>query len=141
MQIKIKKLHPDAKIPSYAHSGDAGFDLFAAEEHTINPGERVWIKTGLALEIPDGYVGLTWDKSSMAFKYGLKSMGGVIDSGYRGEIQVCLYNVSKESYTISQGDKVAQMLIQKVEQAQFIEVDQLSDSSRGEGAFGSTGKK
>lgn len=140
MNIKVKKLHPDAIVPKIAHLGDAGCDLFAVEEVTLKPGERGQVPTGLALAIPDGYVGLIWDKSGLSHKGGIKTLGGVVDSGYRGEILVGVINLSEESYTFEKGHKVAQMLIQKVESPTFEEVEELSDTSRGEGGFGSTGK-
>ena len=140
MHLNIKKLHPDAKIPTYAHQGDAGFDLFATETVTIPIGARVLVGTGIAMEIPDGYVGLIWDKSGLSIKHGLKNLGGVIDAGYRGEIKAGVVNLSDEDYTVVVGHKVAQMLIQKVERAEIVEVDELSDTTRGHGGFGSTGK-
>ena len=140
MEIKITKLHPDAKIPQYAHHDDAGMDLFCTEEVTLKPGERLQIKTGIAMEIPDGYVGLIWDKSGLSQKFGLKTLGGVVDSGYRGEIMIGMYNLGAEPYVFEVGHKVAQMLIQKVEQPEIVEVEELSESVRGDNAFGSTGK-
>jgi dUTP pyrophosphatase len=140
MNIKVKKLHPDAIIPHIAHEGDAGSDLFATESVTLNPGERGQVPTGLALELPLGYVSLIWDKSGVSHKGGIKTLGGVIDSGYRGEIQVGVINLGEESYTFEKGHKVAQMIIQKIESPTFEEVEELADTSRGEGGFGSTGK-
>lgn len=140
MELKIKKLHPEAKMPTYAHLGDAGMDLYACENCVLEPGERVQVKTGIAVAIPDGYVGLIWDKSGLSHKYGLKTLGGVVDAGYRGEIMVGLVNMGTETHTFTIGDKVAQMLIQKVEQPTLYEVDELGDTVRGEGAFGSTGR-
>lgn len=140
MLLKIKKLKENAKVPAYAHPGDAGFDLFAVEEVVIPAGERVLVGTGIALEIPDGFAGLIWDKSGLATTHGLKTLGGVIDAGYRGEIKVGIINLSTEDYTISAGHKVAQLLVQKVERADIKEVVELSDAIRGEGGFGSTGK-
>lgn len=140
MNIEVKKINQDAVIPNIAHSGDAGFDLFAVESVTLNPGERGQVPTGLALAVPQGFVGLIWDKSGVSHKGGIKTLGGVIDSGYRGEIQVGVINLSSESYTFEKGHKVAQMLIQKIETPTFEEVIELSDTSRGEGGFGSTGK-
>lgn len=140
MIIKLKKLNPEAKLPTYAHPGDAGMDFFALEETEIKPGEVARVKTGIALELPVGYVGLVWDKSGLASNHGLKTMAGVLDAGYRGELQIVITNLSGETYTIKKHDKVAQMLIQAVEAPELIEVDELSDSSRGEGGFGSTGK-
>jgi dUTP pyrophosphatase len=100
----------------------------------------VRVKTGIALELPVGYVGLIWDKSGLAANHGLKTMAGVLDAGYRGELQIVVTNLSKEIYSIKKHDKVAQMLIQRIESPELIEVDELSDTSRGEGGFGSTGK-
>src|SRR3989338_3455480 len=141
MTIKIKKLHPDARFPTYAHPHDAGMDFFACQTIILLPGERKVIPTGIAMAIPPGYVGLLWDKSGMASNYGLKTMGGVIDSGYRGEIKIVVHNLSYKPYTFETGTKIAQMLIQPVEQKQLVEVEELDDTSRGEGGFGSTGMK
>jgi dUTP pyrophosphatase len=127
-------------MPQYAHDSDAGFDIYTAAAVTILPGERVQIPTGIALAIPTGYVGLIWEKSGLSHKAGLATLGGVIDAGYRGEIMVGMINLSETSYTFSVGDKVAQMLIQRVEHAQFVETDDLPQTERGTGGFGSTGK-
>ncbi len=140
MKLQIKKLDPRAKLPTYAHPGDAGLDIYTLEEVTIKPGERQSIKTGIALAIPDGYVGLVWDKSGLAFKYGLKSMAGVIDAGYRGELMICLFNTSSEPYTFKSGEKLVQLLIQKVDRVEIEEVDELDNTSRSDGRWGSTGK-
>lgn len=140
MELKIKKISPDAKIPTYAHHDDAGFDLYASENVTISVGTRAVLGTGIAMEIPDGYVGLIWDKSGLSNTHGLKTLGGVIDAGYRGEVKVGIINLSNEDYMVGAGHKIAQMLIQKVEHAEIKEVDELSDAIRGEGGFGSTGK-
>ncbi len=140
LTLKIKKLHPQAKTPSYAHYGDAGFDLFVPEAVTLEPGDRKTIPLGVAMEIPDGYVGLMFDKSSLSHKYGLKTFGNVIDSGYRGEIHAGLINQSGQTQTLEAGQKIIQMLIIPVETVQIVEADTLNESSRGTGAFGSTGK-
>ncbi len=140
MILKVKKLHPDAIIPKYAHFDDAGFDLFALEDTVIKAGERGVVKTGLAMEIPTGYVGLIWDKSGVALKHGIKTLGGVIDSTYRGESLLAMINLSKEDYIFQKGHKVAQMIIQKKETVEFQEVQELNETKRGEGGFGSTGK-
>jgi len=140
MELNVKKLHPNAKLPTYAHHGDAGFDLYAIESVTIAVGARVLVGTGIAMEIPDGFVGLIWDKSGLSMNHGLKNLGGVIDAGYRGEIKAGVVNLSNEDYTITAGHKVAQMLIQKVERAEIKDVAELSDTTRGHGGFGSTGK-
>lgn len=136
--LKIRKLHPMAKVPDYAHEGDAGLDLYASEGASIPAGQRERIKTGISMEIPDGYVGLIWDRSSVPVKKGLKTMGGVIDSGYRGEILVPVVNVSGENVEVMQGEKIAQIIIQPFEQVEVEETDGLGESARGEGAFGSS---
>lgn len=140
MKLKIKKLHKDAVIPKYAHKGDAGMDLFSVEEVVISPEERIQIKTGLAFEVPSGYAGLIWDKSGLSHKHGLKTLGGVFDAGYRGELLVGMINLSKEKYILEKGHKVAQMVIQKIEHPEIVEVETLSETKRGTGGFGSTGK-
>jgi dUTP pyrophosphatase len=140
MKLKIKKLHEDAKMPNYAHHDDAGFDLFSIKDFTLKKGERAMVSTGIAMEIPEGYVGLVWDKSGLAMKHGIKTVGGVVDSMYRGEVLVGVINLSKEDYTFEKGHKVAQMIIQKKETVDFEEVNELSNTIRGHGGFGSTGK-
>jgi dUTP pyrophosphatase len=140
MKLYIKKMHEAAVLPSFAHATDAGMDLCTSVEITINPGERVSVPTGIAMQIPEGHVGLIWDKSGISQKVGLKTLGGVIDAGYRGEIFVGLYNTGKDAHTFLPGQKVAQILIQEIKQPEIEVVDSLEDSSRGEGAFGSTGK-
>ena len=139
--IHIKKLHPNAIIRSYAHIHDAGMDLYASESMVIKAGERVLVPTGIAMAIPEGYVGLIWDKSGMAAKFGLKTMAGVIDAGYRGEVKIVMYNLSSLDYAVEKGMKVAQMLIQPVVQMPLMEVVELDATVRGEGGFGSTGLK
>lgn len=140
MILKVKKTDAAAKLPARATSGDAGLDLYSVEDIAIEPGDRLVVKTGIAMEIPFGYAGLVWDKSGLAAKKGLKTMGGVIDAGYRGEIQVVLANLGNEPHAIAVGDKIAQLLIQKVELPEVSEAAELSDSERGDGGFGSTGK-
>lgn len=137
--IKIKRLNDFAILPDYSHPGDAGMNLYAAVDVTIQPGEVVKVSTGIATEIPEGFVGLIWDRSSMGSK-GVKRMGGVIDAGYRGEIMVALLNTTAAPFEIKKGDKIAQMLIQEVSAVQLVEVQELSDTSRGDGGFGSTGR-
>ena len=113
MILKIKKLDKDAKMPQYANPDDAGFDLFSIQDLEIKPNERVKIPTGIAMEIPAGHVGLIWDKSGLSHKHGLKTLGGVIDAVYRGEIMISMINFGHESYKIEKGHKIAQMIIQK----------------------------
>ncbi len=140
MKIKIKKLYPDTKMPSYAHPGDVGLDIYAMEDIVIPPGGHYRFMNGFALEFPSGYAALVKDKSSIS-KAGLQTMGGVFDAGFRGEYNVHLVNLSDKPYIVEKGDKVAQLLIMPVEIVELEEVDELSDSSRGTGQFGSTGRK
>lgn len=140
MEIRYKRLSGAISAPSIAYEGDAAFDLCAREAVTLAPGEWQKIPSGLTLEIPQGYVGLIWDKSGLSSKFALKTLGGVIDSGYRGEVMVGMINLGKEPYTFAIGDKVAQMLIQKIERPVFTEVSKLSQTHRGEAGFGSSGK-
>jgi dUTP pyrophosphatase len=140
MQLKVKKVDKEAKLPQYAHEYDAGMDWFALEEVKVKPGEIAQIRSGVAMEIPEGYVGLCWDKSGLAIKHGIKIVAGVIDAGYRGEFIMGVINLGKEEYVFEKGHKVLQMLIQPVEILDIIEVPELSETSRGEGKFGSTGK-
>ncbi len=140
MQIKVKKLSPEAVLPSYAHAWDAGMDLYVVESVTLAFGEIGKVRTGVSVEIPDGFVGLIWDKSGLSMNYGLKTLGGVIDSGYRGEIVVGVMNLGKDVYTFEKGHKVAQMLVQPVNKVEIVETDGLTESDRGEKGFGSTGK-
>lgn len=140
MRIKIKLLHPDAKLPSYAHATDIGLDLFARETYTLVPGERRIFFVGFALEIPEGYAAIVKDKSGLPKLHGLHIMGGVYDPGYRGEYNVNLINLGTEPYTVEIGQKIAQLLIIPVARVTLDEASDLSHSSRAEGRFGSTGK-
>ena len=140
MKLKIKKLHKDAIIPQYAHFDDAGFDLFAIEDTLVKKNERAVVKIGIAMEIPTGYVGLVWDKSGISVKEGVKTIAGVVDSTYRGEALVAVINLGNTDYLFKKGHKVAQMIIQKKETVEFEEVNELTETKRGEGGFGSTGK-
>jgi dUTP pyrophosphatase len=140
MEIKVKKLDKKAIIPQYAHDTDAGMDFFALEDTTIFAQASATVPTGIAVEIPTGYVGLVWDKSGLASKEGITTMAGVIDSGFRGAMSLIVFNTTDKDYTFKAGEKVAQMLVQKVEHVGIIAVDKLSDTQRGEKGFGSTGK-
>src|SRR3989338_8209657 len=140
LELKLKRLHPDAKIPSYAHPGDAGLDLFSLEEATIPVGGHHLFKNGFALEFPEGYVAIVKDKGGIA-KAGLHALGGVFDAGYRGEYNVMLVNLGDKPHTFEKGDKVAQLVILPVAHAKLTETETLSDTSRGVGQFGSTGRK
>lgn len=139
MQVKIKKLKPEAHLPSYVHPGDAGMDLYALEDYELKPGEQHIFMLGLALEFEHGYVGLMQDRGSMA-KNSLHVVGGVYDAGYRGEYGVMLMNLSQQSYKVEAGHKIAQLVIYPVAVAEIEEVDELSASQRGDGRFGSTGR-
>jgi dUTP pyrophosphatase len=139
MVLKVKKIHEDAKLPLYGHRGDAGLDLFSSADFVLDKGQVQAIPTGIQLAIPDGHVGLIWDKSGVSLK-GIHRLAGVIDSGYRGEIKVVMINLGEEPFVIETGMKVAQMLIQPIATVEVIETDDLEDSSRGQGGFGSTGK-
>ena len=127
-------------VPQYAHDGDAGADLTASEKTVILARDRSLVGTGIRLEIPEGYVGLIWPRSGLAIKKGIDCGAGVIDSCYRGEIKVLLFNHSDTEFQIEPGDRIAQILIQKVSRAQFIPVSKLSETIRSEDGFGSTGK-
>lgn len=141
MELKVKKLNSEAKLPSKGHPGDAGIDFFAIETVVFPPHGQRNVSTGVSVEIPDGFVGLIWDKSSISFNKGLKVMGGVIDSGYRGEIIMSLYNATDKEQVIEKGNKIAQMIVQRFEECKIIEVESLSETVRGEGREGSTGSK
>jgi dUTP diphosphatase len=139
LKIKIKKLRSDVRLPEYALEGDAGMDIFCNEDVIIKKGQQYRFKTGFALEYPAGYCSLIWDKSGLSSK-GLKSFGGVIEHNYRGEYMVSLQNFGDSDYEFKKGDKIAQMLIQPVMRAEFEKVEELSESNRGTGAYGHTGK-
>lgn len=140
---KVKKLHEDAKLPVYANKlGDSGADVFAIDDYSIAPGERALVKTGIAIVLPDGYECQVRSKSGLALKRGLMVLNspGTVDNGYRGEVGVILYNTSNETQHIEKGDKVAQLVIVPVQQSLFVEVDEMDETSRGAGGYGSTGK-
>ena len=140
LKIKIQTIG-DAKLPSYAHKGDAGLDIYSAEEdYILKVGERRGFKTGVKMEIPEGYAALFWDKSGLAINYGIKTMGGIIDSTYRGEFVIILKNLGDKDYKVEKNSKISQVLIQKVEEAEFEQVESLEGTERNEGRFGSTGK-
>ncbi len=137
--IPIQKLNELAKIPTRAYEHDAGLDLTSVEDHILKPGEGRIFKTGIAIALDPGFVGLVWDRSSMG-KKGIKTLGGVIDSGYRGEVGVILWNLSSENQEIKVGDRIAQLLIQAVATPQTVAVTSLSDTDRKAGGFGSSGR-
>lgn len=139
MKLLIKKITDDAKLPTYAHSTDAGMDLYANEDMLIKSKHQVTVPTGIAMAIPQGYAGLVWDKSGLSSKHSLHNLAGVIDAGYRGEIKVVVHNLSDVDYQVLKGQKIAQLLIQKIEQPTLVEVDELDETTRADGGFGSTG--
>lgn len=142
LQVQLKMLDPGLEAPSYAHPGDAGADLRAREDVVLQPGERKLVPTGVAIALPEGFVALIHPRSGLATKHGLTIVNapGTVDAGYRGEIAVTLLNTdSTQSIELHRGDRIAQMVIQRVEHAQFIPVNELSGSVRGTGGFGSTG--
>lgn len=145
MKINVKKINPNAKLPFRATAGSAGADLYACIEQDVvlEPMQRVMIATGIAIEIPDsGYGGFVFPRSSVSSKFGvtLSNCVGVIDSDYRGEVKIPIVNLGTESYTIRSGDRIAQLIIMPAEQAEYAENAFLSESERGEGGFGSTGR-
>ncbi len=143
IKVKIKLLDKSLKPPSYAHSGDAGFDLYSGISCTLKPKERKKIPTGIKIAIPKGYAGYIQPKSGLALKNGIGVVNspGLVDSGYRGEVCAILINMDPEkSFNIKKGDKICQMVIQKIEEVQLTETANLDDTGRGEGGFGSTGK-
>ena len=142
MRIEIQLLDPDIEIPSYAKPGDAGLDLRSRVDMKLEPGMRALVPTGLAIAIPEGYVGLVHPRSGLAIKNGISMVNtpGTIDSGYRGEIAVILINHDREkTFEIKRGDRIAQLVIQQVEIAELVAVEELPTSQRGAGGFGSSG--
>ncbi|BCB87854.1 deoxyuridine 5'-triphosphate nucleotidohydrolase [Phytohabitans suffuscus] len=140
--VPVHRLDPDLPLPAYAHPGDAGADLVAAEDVELAPGERALVGTGVAIALPDGFVGLVHPRSGLAARLGVTVLNapGTVDAGYRGEIKVNLVNHDRAATAkISRGDRIAQLVVQRVERAAFQPVDELPDSSRGAGGHGSTG--
>ncbi len=141
MILKVKRLVPEAKLPTKATDGSAGWDLYAAKSGRIYPGEREMVSTGLSTEFPKDYFVYARPRSGIATKHGVNiSSSGVIDSDYRGELTICLINLDKEkAFTYQTGDRIAQILVLPVPEVELVEVAELSDTSRGGGGFGSTG--
>lgn len=138
--IKCKLNHPDAKLPTRGTKGAAGWDLYAYEDGKIFGGQRVLIKTGLSLKIPDNWVGVIKDRSSIAWKHGIFTHGGVIDSDYLGDVGVILHNTTLNDFEYKKGDRIAQILFYYLGNQKMIQVDELPKTERGGGAYGSTGK-
>jgi len=143
VQVLITRLDPELPLPRYAKGGDAGADIVSRIDITLAPGERALVPTGIAIALPDGYVALVHPRSGLAIKHGVTMVNapGTVDAGYRGELQIILINHDKsESVSFKRGDRIAQLVIQKVERAEFVEVHDLPGSGRGTGGFGSSGR-
>ncbi len=143
VDILITRLDPSVPLPAYAKPGDAGADLCSRIDAVIEPGERALIPTGISIALPNGYVALVHPRSGLAIKHGISMVNtpGTVDAAFRGELQVILINHDpREAFTIKKGDRIAQMIIQKVESAEFVEVSSLPGTHRSDGGFGSTGK-
>ena len=143
VKVLIKRLDPGVPLPRYAKGGDAGADIVSAVDITLAPGERALVPTGISIALPDGYVALVHPRSGLAIKHGVTMVNtpGTVDAGYRGELKRILINHDRsESVTFKRGDRVAQIVIQEVERAEFIEVQELPGSGRGTDGFGSTGR-
>lgn len=142
VEVALRRLDPGMPLPAYAHPGDAGADLHTAVDVRLTPGERVLVPTGVAIALPEGYVALVHPRSGLAARHGLSIVNtpGTVDAGYRGEIKVLLINLDPhEPLELTRGDRIAQLVIQRVERARFEPVEVLPDSVRGEGGYGSTG--
>ncbi len=141
VEIRVKRLHPDAKIPEVAKTGDVAFDLYSVIDYELRPGERYAIPTGIAIEIPVGYEGQVRPRSGLALKEGVTVLNtpGTIDSGYRGEVKTIMINQGSALFQITKGMRISQLAIRPVPEVTFIEVDELSETDRGKGGFGSTG--
>jgi len=137
--LKVKRLHPEAKLPVRKREGDAGFDLFSVEELVLEPGERRAVSTGLAIELPPGHFGLVKDRSGLALKEGLHCLAGVIDENYRGELKVVLINLGQKTVKLPKGSRIAQLLILPYAAPPVVEASELSQSQRGKEGFGSSG--
>jgi len=143
VRVAVRRLDPAVPLPAYAREGDAGLDLHAARAVTLRPGERALVPTGLALALPPGHAGFVLPRSGLALRHGVTVLNapGLIDAGYRGEVQVLLVNHDARAVvTIARGERVAQLVVQRVEQATLVETDELPPSARGAGGFGSTGR-
>jgi len=143
LQILITRLDPELPLPRYAKGGDAGADIYSRIDITLAPGERALVPTGIAIAIPNGYVALVHPRSGLAIKHGVTMVNapGTVDASYRGELQCIMINHDQhEAVSFKRGDRIAQLVFQKVEQVEFVEVSTLPGSGRGEGGFGSTGR-
>lgn len=140
MQIQFLKLHPDAKCPTKNNPGEAAFDLYSVEDYTLAPGERRLFKTGIAHALPEGYYGRIAGRSGLAYKHGIDVLAWVVDETYRGDIGVVMLHTGSEPLDIKVGDRIAQYIIEKYYEADWVEVDTLPESIRGTGWFGSSGR-
>ena len=139
LKLSVARIDKDLELPTYQHPHDAAFDLRAREKVVIEPGAKQVVKTGLKLAIPSGHVGLIWDRSGLAAKHHITTLAGVIDAGYRGEVGVVLHNLGTEPFLVEHGMRIAQMIIQPYVTPEIIELENLDESTRGDGGFGSTG--
>jgi len=142
LQIRIKKVHPEAALPHYAHgpAEDAGMDLRAVERVVLSPGVAQGVPTGLAIELPPGYEAQIRPRSGMALKHNITVNFGTIDPGYRGEIRAVMFNLGRADYVIEKGDRIAQLVVARYESVEWVEGEDLADSQRGAGGFGSSGR-
>jgi dUTP pyrophosphatase len=142
-ELPVRRLHPDLPLPAYAHPGDAGADLCAAEDVVLPPGGRATVGTGLAIAVPEGHAAFVHPRSGLAARHGISVVNapGTVDAGYRGEVRVVLLNTDQhEPFTVRRGDRIAQLIVQPVTRVRFLDVAELPPTPRGEGGFGSTGR-
>jgi dUTP pyrophosphatase len=143
VRVLVHRLDPHLPLPAYAHAGDAGLDLYAREAVTLAPGARAAVGTGVAIALPPGYAGFVLPRSGLALRHGVSKVNtpGLVDAGYRGEIRVLLINHDPSTpVTLARGDRIAQLVVQRVERVELVEVETLPESARGEGGFGSSGR-
>lgn len=143
MRLAIRRLRDDARLPTRAHDDDAGLDLYAVDGATLRPGERAMVPTGIAIELPERHAGLVVPRSGLAARHGIGVVNapGLIDAGYRGEVKVLLLNTDREAtFTVEPGDRIAQLVVTRVETPDLVEVDALAESRRADGGFGSSGR-
>jgi dUTP pyrophosphatase len=142
-ELPVRRLRPDLPLPAYAHPGDAGADLCAAEDVVLPPGGRATVGTGLAVAVPDGHAAFVHPRSGLAARHGITVVNapGTVDAGYRGEVRVVLLNTDRhQPFTVRRGDRIAQLVVQPVTRVRFLDVPELPPTPRGEGGFGSTGR-
>lgn len=139
MKIPAKKLYKDAELPKMMKDGDAAMDFYSYKDYELLPGQKIIVETGVAIAIPRGFWGNVRDRSGLAAKHDIHTMGGVIDSNYRGEVQIIMINLGKEKYNIKKGDRICQMIIQRHEDVEIEEVSELDETNRGENRFASSG--